>query len=186
MKIELGCGHTKKEGYIGVDLIPEADIQKDMLEYLTELPENSVDAIRSFHSFEHLTKIDFLKVMKEILRVCKNGAQLEIGVPYFSQSVNIANPYHHMYFNEHTFRFFCRESDDQHNVIPRNNLIRDYSFGLWNSANEGELPGYVRIMKIEYVYLDEFKEKNDDEKEFARMHYNNVVLEMNIELEIEK
>ena len=96
MKVDLGCGHTKKDGYVGVDLIPEADIQKDMLEYLKSMSENSIDAIRAFHSFEHLTKEEFLNVMNEILRVCKNGSLLEIGVPYYTQSVNIANPFHHI------------------------------------------------------------------------------------------
>ena len=186
MKIELGCGHTKKDGYIGIDLVPEADVQQDMWEYLKSLQDNCVDAIRAFHSLEHLTRDEFLKVMYEILRVCKNGSFIEIGVPYNTQSVNIANPYHKTYFNEHTFRFFCRESDDRYNVIKKSNLIRDYSFGLWNSANEGILPGYIRIRKIEFVYLPEFMNKSEEEKDYARLHFNNVVLEMNIELEVEK
>jgi len=186
MKIELGCGQTKKDGYIGVDLVPEADIQKDMYEYLKSLSDNSVDAIRAFHSLEHLSKDEFLKVMNEILRVCKNGSFLEIGVPYHTQYVNIGNPYHKTPFNEHTFRFFCRENDDKYNVIKKSSLIRDYSFGLWNSANEQNLPGYVRIRKIDYVYLPEFANKSEEDKEYARLHFNNVVLEMNIELEVEK
>jgi len=186
MKIDLGCGKKKKEGYVGIDLIETADIQKDMYEYLRALSDNSVDAVNAFHSFEHLTKTDFLNVFKEILRVCKNGAKIEIGVPYSSQAVNVTNPYHFTFFNEHTFRFFCREKNDKYNVIPKENLVRDYSFGLWNSANEGNLPGYVRIKKINYVYLKEYEKKSQQEKDFARQHFNNIVLEMNIELEVEK
>ena len=157
-----------------------------MYDYLKTLPDNSVEAVRAYHSLEHLTKKEFLQVFTEIIRVCKNGTILEIGVPYHTQAVNLVNPYHHTYFNEHTFRFFCREKFDKYNVINKSSLIRDYSFGLWNSANEGDLPGFVRIKKIEYIYLPEFHEKSEQEKEFARLHYNNVVLEMNIDLEIEK
>jgi len=108
MKIELGCGLTKKDGYVEVDLIPEADVQQDMYEYLNSIDDNCVDAIRAIDSLEDITKEEFLKVMKEILGVCKNGAILEIRVPYHTQSVNIGNPFHKTYFNEHTFRFFCR------------------------------------------------------------------------------
>jgi ubiquinone/menaquinone biosynthesis C-methylase UbiE len=186
MKIELGCGHSKSEGFIGVDLVPEADIQKDMYEYLITLSDNSVDVIRAFHSLEHLAKDEFIKVMNQVLRVCKNGSSIEIGVPYHTQYVNIANPYHKTNFNEHTFRFFCREKDDRNNVLKKSNWIRDYSFGLWGSANEGKLPGYVRIKKIDYVYLPKYANKSEDEREEARLHLNNVVLEMNIELEVEK
>jgi len=183
MKIELGCGLTKKDG---IDLIPEVDVQQDMYEYLNSLDDNCVDAIRAIDSLEHITKNEFVKVMNEILRVCKNGARLEIRVPYHTQSVNIGNPFHKTYFNEHTFRFFCRENDDKYNVIKKSSLIRDYSFGMASSANEGNLHGYVRIRKIDYVYLPEFVNKSEEEKEYARLHFNNVVLEMNIELEVEK
>ena len=62
----------------------------------------------------------------------------------------------------------------------------DYRFGLWGSANEGELPGYVRIKKIEYIYNKDFKDKSESEKDYARKHYNNVVLNINIILEVEK
>ena len=186
MKIDLGCGVNKKEGFTGVDLIEDADIQKDMYEYLQTLSDNSVEAVRAYHSLEHLNKEEFLRVFKEILRVCKNGSRIEVGVPYHSQAVNITNPYHKGYFNEHTFRFFCRDKEDRYGVIKKTSLIRDYSFGLWNSANEGSLPGYVRIKQLDYVYLPEFEGKSEEEKEYARLHFNNVVLEMNILLEVEK
>ncbi len=74
MKVDLGCGHSRKEGYIG------ADIQMDMFEYLVTLADNSVEALRSYHSLEHLSKEKFQQVFKEILRVCKNGSTIEIGV----------------------------------------------------------------------------------------------------------
>jgi SAM-dependent methyltransferase len=186
MKLELGCGRTKKEGYLGVDLVSEADIQMDMLEYLLTLEDNAVDTVRSYHSLEHLPKEKFVRVFKEILRTCKNGSIIEIGVPYHTQYVNLGNPYHKMYFNEHTFRFFVRDNDDHYNVIPRSGLIRDYSFGLYDSANEGPLPGYVRIKTIDYVYLPEYENKSEEEKQYARLHLNNVVLEMNIILEVVK
>jgi hypothetical protein len=186
VKVELGCGHTKKEGYTGIDLVPEADIQMDMAEYLRTLPANSVEAVRAYHSLEHLSKETFVQVFKEILRTCQNGSIIEIGVPYHTQYINLGNPYHKMYFNEHTFRFFVRDKEDRYNVIPKPCLIRDYSFGLHDSTNEGPLPGYVRIRTIEYVYLSEFEDKSDDQKAYARLHLNNVVLEMNIVLEVEK
>ncbi len=187
MKLDLGCGRNKKEGFIGVDLIDaQGIIKSDILSYLKTLGDNSVDEVRMFHSLEHVSANHYIYVIKNLLRVCKNGAIIEIGVPYYNNSFDAANPHHNIHFSEHSFRFFCREKEDRHNVIKKQDLIADYSFGLWDSANEGEFPGYVRIKKIEYIYLPEFKDKSEAEKDFARRHYHNVVLNMNTTLEVEK
>jgi len=188
MKLDLGCGLNKKEGFIGVDLIDAPGvIESDIFSYLKLLADNSVDEVRMYHSLEHVPKDQYLDVMRNLLRVCKNGAIIEIGAPYYNNSVNIANPYHHIHFNEHSFRFFCREKEDRYNVMKKSDWVATYSFGLWGSANEGALPGYVRIKKIEYVYCQEFHDKPEDENEFfPRKHYNNIVLNMNITLEVEK
>ena len=36
------------------------------------------------------------------------------------------------------------------------------------------------------TFFPEFENRTEVEKEFARLHYNNVVLEFNVELEVEK
>lgn len=187
MKLDLGCGLHKKEGFMGVDLIDAPGVIKsDIVSYLKGAPDNSVDEVRMHHSLEHVPGSDYLEVMWNLLRVCKNGALVEIGVPYYNNAVNLANPYHNVHFNEHSFRFFCREKEDRYKVMKESDWIASYSFGLWNSANEGELPGYVRIKRLEYVYLPEFAETPEAEREFARKHYNSVVLNMNVTLEVEK
>lgn len=187
VKLDLGCGHNRKEGFIGVDLIDAPGVVKsDILSYLKVLTDNCVDEVRMYHSLEHIPKKQYLEVMKHLLRVCRRGARIEIGVPYFSTKLNVANPYHHVHFNEHSFRFFCREKEDRYHVLPESEWIATYSFGLWNSANEGELPGYVRIRHIEYVYLPEFAHKAEEEKAYCRKYYSHVVLNMNVTLEVEK
>lgn len=187
VKLDLGCGLKKKDGFIGVDLIDAPDVIKsDILTYLKSLDENTVDEVNMHHSLEHQKKNEYLEIIKNLLRVCKNGATIELGFSYHSNSVNIANPYHNIHFNEHSFRFFCREKEDRYGVLKKSDWIVDYSFGLCGSTNEEKLPGFVRIKKIDYVYTPEFKDKSEDEKEFARRHYNNVVLNMNLTLEVEK
>jgi hypothetical protein len=187
MKLDLGCGLHRQEGFIGVDVIDAPGVIKsDILTYLKNLPDNSVDQARMYHSLEHVQMEHYLEVMRNLLRVCKNGAVIEIGMPYYNTGVNMANPYHHVYFNEHSFRFFCREKEDRYQVLPKSEWIATFSFGLWNCANEGELPGYVRIKKIEYIYAPGWSDKAESEKEFARMYYNNVILNMNVTLEVEK
>lgn len=186
MKIDLGCGRSPKDGYIGVDLVPEAHVQMDILAYLETLATDSVDSVRANHSLEHLSKTVFLKSMYEILRVCKPGARIDVAVPYWSQSVNLGNPYHQILFTEHTFRFFCRHRDDTHGALTGRDWIRRHSFGLWGDQNEGPLPGYLEILSVEFHYHPDFADASPAEQEFARQHYANAVLDMEFVLRVEK
>lgn len=186
MKIDLGCGRNPREGYTGVDLVPEADVQMDILAFLQTLETNSVEAVRANHSLEHLPKPVFLRSMIEILRVCKPGAPIEVAVPYWSQAVNLGNPYHQTLFTEHTFRFFCRRKEDTHGALDGHDWIRPHSFGLWGDQNEGDLPGYVEIVSVTFHYHPDFAQKSEADKEFARLHYANSVLDMEVLLRVEK
>lgn len=110
MKVELGCGKNKKEGYIGIDCMRFngvdyiGDIDKETLPF----GDNSVDEIYSHMTLEHCTNIVF--IMNEIHRVCKAGAIVKIIVPYGSSHQFVQDPTHKTQFNEDTFRkYFCNE-----------------------------------------------------------------------------
>jgi predicted SAM-dependent methyltransferase len=83
VKLHLGCGNNKKEGYVNCDI--SSDVNPDMIVNLEKkLPfkENSVDEIIIEHVIEHFHEP--LKLLKEFYRVCKDGARVKIKVPYFS------------------------------------------------------------------------------------------------------
>ena len=86
MKLNMGCGHNKREGYVNVDMSPVCN--PDVVWDLETLPwpwqDNSVDGVLFNHSLEHLGQIArvFLGMMKELYRVCRDGAEIEINVPH--------------------------------------------------------------------------------------------------------
>lgn len=83
MKLNLGCGNDKKEGYINCDI--SSDVKPDLCFDLNNgipLKDNSVEEIYMSHVLEHFREP--LKTLKEIYRVCRNGAVVKIKVPYFS------------------------------------------------------------------------------------------------------
>ena len=45
MKIDMGCGVNKPEGYVGIDLLETADIRYDLREGIP-LDDNSVEEVR--------------------------------------------------------------------------------------------------------------------------------------------
>ena len=106
MKLHLGCGRTKRAGFIGVDIVDVEGV--DTVHDLTVFPypfaADSVDEVLMRNVLEHLPNT--LKVMEEIWRVCSNGARIEICVPYYNSHCASTDPTHVKYFSENTFDYF--------------------------------------------------------------------------------
>lgn len=86
MKINLGCGTNKIEGYLSVDI--EKGVNPDILCDISTQPlpieSNSVDEVVAFHFIEHITHRARPHVLKEIQRVLKVGCPLKLSYPEFS------------------------------------------------------------------------------------------------------
>lgn len=86
MKIEIGGGLTPRgDGWLNVDRRPQADCVVDLEDGHLPFPDASVDAVYSAHTFEHVTNL--IGLLREIGRVCKSGAQVEIRVPHWLSSM---------------------------------------------------------------------------------------------------
>ena len=87
MKLNLGCGNFKKEGYINVDSNPivEPDVMLNLneVESYKKWNDNEVDEIFMSHVLEHLS--DPFEIMKQLHRILKPGGILHIEVPHFSR-----------------------------------------------------------------------------------------------------
>src|SRR2546423_4766536 len=84
-KLNLGCGHVKMPGYLGVDINPNAeyvDITHDLNKFPYPFKESSVDEIFMDHVMEHLD--DPLSVVQELYRITKPEGTLIIKTPHFS------------------------------------------------------------------------------------------------------
>ncbi len=106
MKIDLGCGKNKKEGFVGLDRVnlPGVDIVCDLDKEGIPLKSNSVDEVYSMQFMEHTQ--DLLKTMEEIWRVCKKNAKVVIAVPYFTSVGAFRDPTHKQFFAYNTFDHF--------------------------------------------------------------------------------
>jgi len=76
IKLNMGAGVQKYEGYIGVDIdpnMPAADLIHDLTEPLL-LPDECVSHIHCCHMLEHMTRWDALSALTEWRRLlCKDG-----------------------------------------------------------------------------------------------------------------
>ena len=81
MKLSLGCGDRKKEGYCKVDLCGEPDVRRDLSMFPRPLGEGAAEEILIGHSLGHVD--DFEKTMPGIRRILKLEGTLHFKVPHF-------------------------------------------------------------------------------------------------------
>lgn len=112
MKLNIGCGFNKLDGYINVDQFPECN--PDVLWSLEETPwpfeESSVDELVAHHVLEHLgqeTKV-FFAIIKELYRLMRHDGVMHITVPHPYHPTFTSDPTHVRAFNRQTFEMMDR------------------------------------------------------------------------------
>lgn len=106
IKLDLGCGISKKPGYLGVDALalPNVDIVHNLNVFPYPFHDSEVDEIWMDQVLEHVENP--LKVMEELFRISKNKAPITIGVPYFRSFYATIDPTHRHFFGVHWFDYF--------------------------------------------------------------------------------
>ena len=125
MKLDIGCGASKKEGFIGVDILQlnGVDIVHDLTAFPYPFENNSVDEIWMDQVLEHLPNP--LKVVEELYRICKTNAKVTIGVPYFRSFYSVIDPTHVNFFGVYWFDYF-----DQSNAFAKKYKYCDVNFQI--------------------------------------------------------
>jgi SAM-dependent methyltransferase len=118
IRINLGVGRRPRDGYYGLDWIemPGVDVVADLNEPLSEFPNNSVEAIYTHHTVEHV--VNFLSLIKEIHRVVIPDGRVEIVAPHFSNPYGYSDPTHVRFFGLYTFYYFSDEVDQPRRKVP--------------------------------------------------------------------
>jgi SAM-dependent methyltransferase len=98
MKLNLGSGKTRFEGFINVDKSTffNPDIIHDLEITPWPFSNDSVDEIVLCHVLEHLGKDSnvFIKIMQELYRICKHNACIDIVVPNPFSTTYLGDPTH--------------------------------------------------------------------------------------------
>jgi predicted SAM-dependent methyltransferase len=96
MKLHLGCGAKRIDGYINVDSRPTdaVDIIADA-RVLEDFEEDSADVIYVCHVLEHFSRWEHMGALKRWYDILKPGGILRIAVPDFEKVVE-----HYLKFGE--------------------------------------------------------------------------------------
>lgn len=157
MKLDLGCGNKKKEGFTGVDIIPlpEVDIVMDLEKFPWKFDDNSIDEIHCSHYIEHTS--DLVKFMEELWRITKPNAKTTLVAPYYSSILAIQDPTHKRLISAETFLYFNKKWRE------------GYTIGYYPIKADFE------ILNIAVVYNQEWANKSESDLLYAQKHYLNVI-----------
>lgn len=111
LRLDIGCGKNKREGFIGIDqhAMPGVDTVMDIRQRWP-FDDNSVDEIHCSHFIEHLTANERVQFYNEMYRVMKPGAKASIITPHWASNRAYGDPTHQWPpVSEMSFYYLSRE-----------------------------------------------------------------------------
>ena len=107
MRLNLGCGNKRRDGFVGVDLYPceAAEVRADITGALP-FKDDSIQAVHLDNVIEHIP--DISKIMAEIARICTNGAEVTMITPHFTSLASWRDPTHVHHLSYFSFDHFAK------------------------------------------------------------------------------
>jgi len=115
MKLNLGCGYRKIDGYVNID--NREELAPDMLaDISTGLPlkNNVAEEIRTFDFLEHISADDIIFVIEEIWRVLKPNGKFISFTPSTDGRGAFQDPTHRSFWNINSWIYYC---DDEYRKL---------------------------------------------------------------------
>jgi predicted SAM-dependent methyltransferase len=108
IKLDLGCGASKQEGFTGMDIrkLPGVDIVHNIEEFPWPIKRNACTIIIASHLVEHIEPRYSIQFMDECWRIMTPGGTLCIATPYPGSRGYWQDPTHKQGWSEVTFQYF--------------------------------------------------------------------------------
>lgn len=185
MKLNMGCGVNRREGWVNVD--KEAACNPDLLLDVERFPwpldDDSVDEMLFHHSLEHMGQSSslFLDIMQEIYRVCSHGATLQVNVPHPRHDHFLGDPTHVRAITPDLFALFSKKNNESWRHMGAANtplaLYLDVDF---------ELRQVTQVIEQDYLRRLESGEITEMTLQQLIRERNNIVSEFRITLTVIK
>lgn len=149
MRLNLGCGDDRREGYVNIDLRSDvADLNCDVTK-LGEFEDGSVDEILALDILEHFPSFRSLDILAEWNRVLKDDGVLTLRVPNMYQLSRV---------------LVSRYEQGKYEVLP--SIIRNIygghrwgNDGEWDAHHTGWTPAELHVQ----LEMSGFQVLSDDE-----------------------
>ena len=185
MKLNLGCGSKKIDGFINVDKYDtyKPDIVHDLENFPYPFKENSVSEILLSHVLEHLGQNPdiFNSIIKELYRISANGCLIDIRVPHPRHDDFLSDPTHVRPITILTLSLY----DKQLNLKWEKDGAANTPLAIINSVNFVIRDVRYKLDEKYENLLKENREKKEKLDDYAHK-YNNVIKEIKIIWEVIK
>jgi len=165
--LDLGCGDSKREGFIGVDIAktPSVDIVYDLTKFPWKFAKTeSVSEVFASHFVEHLDGPERIKFMDEVYRILVPGGKATFITPYYNSVRASQDPTHKWPpVSENTYLYFNKAWRDQ-NKLSHYPIKCDFDFGY----------GYAQDPL--------WATRSQESRDFANKHYTNAILDLQVVL----
>lgn len=172
LRVDLGAGQSKKEGFIGLDRAPVTDIQHDLLSFPWPFADDSVAELHASHILEHFWGEDQARILEEAYRVLAWEAGIMIIVPWWNSARMWQDPTHKAPFPAEKVYYFNKS---------------------WRTVNKLDHYGYKSdfdLVGINYQVVDPnpqsgvrgYSAASPQAQAFAVYHYANVVGDLTVVL----
>lgn len=167
MKLDLGCGKAKKEGFIGVDTrqFPGVDVVCNLGADKWPWGDGTVTEAHCSHMLEHLQPEQRIHFANELHRVLRKGAKATIITPHWAS---------------------CRAYGDlTHAWPPVSEFWYPYLEKAWREVNAPHNDGYTCDFShvVGYSVHPELQARSQEHVMFALGHYKESAQDMMATLE---
>ena len=123
MKLNLGSGNEKKEGWVNLDYneLCYPDVLWDINKLPLPFEDNTFDEIIVIHVLEHF--YNPLDIVNELWRIAKPNSKITIKVPHWSCHFAYGDLTHKSYYSSRSFMHF-NDEPDYYNSNVRFNVKR--------------------------------------------------------------
>lgn len=168
LKLDLGCGEHKKEGFLGVDRskVKGVDQVVDLSKYPWPWKDGSVGEVHCSHFFEHVPGMMRPRFMDELHRILEKGAKAVIIVPY-GNSDRAVQDYTHAWppVVAESFLYFNKEWRTKNGLTHGDYAMKcDFDFGY----------GYALDPSV--------ATRSADVQQFSLRHYQNAASDLMVTL----
>lgn len=171
IKLDIACGQTKREGFVGIDIAKCAgvDIVHDLTKYPWPIKDNSVEEAFCSHYIEHIPTIEiggkdaFCCFMDELYRILAPGAKASLIAPYYNSMRCWQDPTHRRAISDATFYYVSKQWREM-NKLDHYKLNCDFE-AVWG-----------------YDFEPEWVNRNEESRAFAIKHYMNVIRDIHVTL----
>jgi len=180
MKINIGSGGVNLEGFVTCDYDPltnpdyHFNLETDKFPFDT----NSVEVVVAHHVFEHLGE-GYFHCLKELYRVCKHGATIDVRVPHHRHDYFYDDPTHRRPITVGGLLLFSKK----HNRLCKEQGAASSRLGDYFDVD-------FEILDFNYVpsqsYQTEFEGEPRDKVEKYLKEHNNIIEELWIKLVVVK